>query len=532
MNVAEALLCRGEAQAVALVHKDTALPYGELRESVARLAAGLLARGHSKGDRVGIWSENSAFFVVAYLAVIRAGLVAVPFQTELAAETFAKIVADADIKEMFVSKRHLRRVGAWAEAAGVTVLLEGTLQGPLAPASVPMPEIDADHDLAALMFTSGSTGAPKGVMVTHRNIECNSRDIVSYMGLTCNDRVMVVLPFHYCFGASLLHSHLLAGGTVVLNNEFRLYPEMVLQEMQQRECTGLAGVPSTYQILLRRSRFREMAFPNLRWFQQAGGKLPNPCIRELLEAFPEVRYFLMYGQTEATARLSYLPPERLSDKLGSIGTGLPSTKLEVLRTNGAPVLPGSDETGEIVASGGNIAAGYWNDPDESVKFFRSGRLYTGDIARVDADGFIFVVERERDMIKSGGNRVSAKEIEDIIAELPAVVEVAVLGAPHELLGEAIKAFVVLAPQASLTPEQIEAHCRTRLPGFKMPEEVILLGSMPHNSSGKVLKPKLKAMLEKRRSSADAPGAAQETPEWSAGAAAREAGVSTKPCLKP
>ena len=277
--------------------------------------------------------------------------------------------------------------------------------------------------------------------------------------------------------------------------------------MQQRECTGVAGVPSTYQLLLRRSRFRELSFPRLRWFQQAGGKLPNPCIQEILQAFPSVQYFLMYGQTEATARLSYLPPERLTDKLGSIGTGLPSTRLEVIRPDGTPVQPGTGETGEIVASGDNIAVGYWNDPAETANYFRGGRLFTGDIARVDEDGFIFIVERERDMIKSGGNRVSAKEVEDVIAELPAVVEVAVVGAPHELLGEAIKAFVVLASGNELTPAQIEAHCRGRLAAHKVPEEVLILKNLPHNSSGKVLKPSLRSMFVSKGSadSASSPG---------------------------
>src|SRR5262249_46651801 len=161
------------------------------------------------------------------------------------------------------------------------------------------------------------------------------------------DRVMVVLPFHYCFGMSLLHTHLMAGGSVVLNNDFKLFPEAMLQELQRNECTGLAGVSSTQQILLRKSRFPELDFPKLRGLQQAGGKLPNPCIQELLSACSQARCFIMYGQTEATARLSYLAPERLVDKLGSIGKGLPSTRLEVLNSDGVPVTPGSNETGEI-----------------------------------------------------------------------------------------------------------------------------------------------------------------------------------------
>jgi acyl-CoA synthetase (AMP-forming)/AMP-acid ligase II len=491
MNVAEAILSRGKDSVPAVVYKDTVVSHGELRQRVEQFARALLSRGHHKGDRIGIFSENNPFFVTAYLAVIRAGLVAVPFQTEVPAETFAKIVSDAGIKSVLVSQRFGRQLKPWTEAKGVSLLTETDLQSVNGAGS--LPEIDPAQDLAALMFTSGSTGVPKGVMISHRNIECNTRDIVSYMQLTTDDRAMVVLPFHYCFGMSLLHTLLMAGGSVVLNNDFRLYPEPMLREMQQRECTGFAGVPSTYQLLLRKSRFRELPFPKLRWFQQAGGKLPNPFIAEIIGSFPQVRYCLMYGQTEATARLSYLPPERLNDKLGSIGQGLPSTKLEVIKPDGTAASPGSDELGEIVARGDNIALGYWNDREETAKYFRNGRLYTGDIARVDGDGFLFIVEREREMIKSGGNRVSAKEVEDVIAELPQVVEVAVLGVPHELLGEAIRAFVVLISGASLKPDDVKAHCRKRLPSFKTPEEVVFLKNMPHNSSGKVLKLKLKEM---------------------------------------
>jgi long-chain acyl-CoA synthetase len=497
MNIAELILARGQDDATAILHRDAALTYAELRDAAARIAGGLRARGHRKGDRVGILAENSLFFVKAYFGIIRAGLVAVPLPIDLTAEAFTRITADASIHVMFVSNRLLHRARPWADKFGMTLLPENQEQDFIAHPLSPPATMNDRRDLASLMFTSGSTGLPKGVMITHRNIECNSRDIIAYLGLYAGDRAMVVLPFHYCFGLSLLHTHLMAGGSVVLNNDFKLFPESVLTEMQQKECTGLAGVPSTYQILLRNSRFRQMTFPKLRLFQQAGGKLPNPCIREILDSFPAVRFFLMYGQTEATARLSYLPPERLADKLGSIGKGLPSTKLEVLREDDSSVRPASDEVGEIVASGDNIAAGYWNDPAETAKFFRHGKLHTGDLARVDADGFIFIVEREREMIKSGGNRVSAKEVEDVIAEIPEVVEAAVVGAPHELLGEAIKAFVEPVPDADLTPQGVLAHCRKRLPAARIPEEIIFVRSLPHNSSGKILKGKLKEMLERR-----------------------------------
>jgi len=493
MNVVDTLLSCGEAGCPAVIGGDVTLTYAELRNEVSRLASALRARGMSRGERVGLWCENNPFFVIAYLAIIRAGLTAVPFQTDAGRDTLEKIVRQTGLRALLASRRYAGRLKPWLEELSVPMIAEPTIRDlPTLQTAEDVSPTDPDRDLAALMFTSGSTGEPKGVMVTHRNIECNTRDIVAYMGLTPADRVMVVLPFHYCFGLSLLHSHLMAGASLVLNNQF-LYPEKVLEDIAVRECTGLAGVPSTYQILLRKSRFKDMRFPALRWLQQAGGKLHNPFIQELLQAFPNIKYYLMYGQTEATARLSYLPPERLKDKLGSIGMGLPSTRLEVLKPDGLPVTPGSDDVGEIVASGNNISLGYWNDAAETAKYFRNGKLHTGDLARVDAEGFIFIVEREREMIKSGGNRVSAKEIEDVIAEILVVVEVAVIGVPHELLGEAIKAFVVTVQGANLTAAEVIEHCRRRLPNFKCPEAVEFLDGLPHTASGKVAKRKLTEM---------------------------------------
>ena len=582
MNIAEIILSNGAESAPAILYRNTVVTYGKLRQMVAEIAELCGRRAGAPGQRIGIFSENNSFSVAAYLGIIDAGMVAVPFQTEIGPEKFGSIIASAGITLIFCSSRFEKKIKPWAEAMNCRVETAETImqnlggEGETPHRQYPQPgqvftgasgpggkgiaisehgNPDAglpgwgslvteasetggatnkhagDGRLAALMFTSGSTGAPKGVMVTHRNIECNSRDIIEYMGLSAGDRCMMVLPFHYCFGLSLLHTHLMTGGCLVLNNDFRLYPETVLKEMQETQCTGIAGVPSTYQILLRKSRFKQMSFPKLRWFQQAGGKLPNACIEELRSAFPQVRFYLMYGQTEATARLSYLPPERLADKLGSIGKGLASTRLEVLRPDGAAVKPAGrqntegkaragdnaalnsqrstlnsqplaeGEIGEIVASGDNIALGYWNDPEETGKYFKNGKLYTGDLARVDEEGFIYIVERERDMIKAGGNRVSGKEIEEVITELQEVVETAVVGVPHELLGEAVHAFVVLRPESKLSESDVLAYCRKRLPGFKIPEKVFFRNALPHNSAGKVMKRELR--FHKPRQSADA-----------------------------
>jgi acyl-CoA synthetase (AMP-forming)/AMP-acid ligase II len=199
----------------------------------------------------------------------------------------------------------------------------------------------------------------------------------------------------------------------------------------------------------------------------------------------------MYGQTEATARLSYLPPEMLSSKCGSIGRGLPSVKLEVLRQDGTPVAPGSDETGEIVASGKSIAKGYWNSPDETSLFFRNGKLYTGDLARVDADGYIYVVDRSRDFIKSMGNRISPLEVEDALAAHPGVLHAAVIGVPDDLFGEAVTAFVVPRSPDAADEQTLLAHCNARLANHKVPRKVYFVDRLPMNAFGKVIKAQLR-----------------------------------------
>ncbi len=490
-NVAEILLATGRADSIAVTLGDNQLSYAQLRARTMSIASMLGASGCVTGERVGLFCENDPFFVVAYLAIIRAGLCVVPFQVECDESTFCRIVASTGMKRMFASRRQLPKVRLWAERAGLEVIGEERVAAAENAAGVSFPSIDPANDLAALIYTSGSTGEPKGVKVTHRNIATNTRDIVAYLRLNEADRVMAVLPLHYCYGASLLHTHLAVGGSIVLARSF-MFPEKVLDEMERRRCTGLAGVPSTYQILLRKTRFKERSFPTLRWFQQAGGRLPNAFIREIRAAFPEVQLYVMYGQTEATARMSYLPPERLEDKLGSIGKGLPSTRLEVLKPDRTAVEPGSGEIGEIVASGDNVTAGYWQDPEETRKFFRGGKLYTGDLAQVDADGFIYVVERARDFIKSMGNRISPKEIEEVIAEMPEVVEVAVIGVPDDLWGEAIKAFVVSKRPEVLTVDGVRAHCLKRLPNYKIPAQVAFSASLPKTATGKVDKVRLRS----------------------------------------
>ncbi|MFN8452223.1 MAG: AMP-binding protein [Anaerolineae bacterium] len=323
--------------------------------------------------------------------------------------------------------------------------------------------------------------------MSHRNIAANTDSIIEYLELTSADRIMAILPFEYCFGASLLHTHLRVGGSLVLRNSFT-YLEDLLNELDEQACTGIAGVPSSYQHLLRRSSFPNRQFPHLRYVQQAGGRLPDAFIREFLASQPNVKFYLMYGQTEATARLSYLPPERLADKLGSIGRGIPGVRLSVLDADGSPVKPG--EVGEIVAEGDNVTLGYWVD-DPAKAPFRDGKLYTGDMARTDEEGFIFVADRVSDFIKPSGHRVSSREVEEVLAQITEILEVAVVGMPDSELGEAARAFVVLRRNSTLSAKDITDYCKKRLPSYIIPREIVFMPELPKNESQKILKKALK-----------------------------------------
>jgi acyl-CoA synthetase (AMP-forming)/AMP-acid ligase II len=303
---------------------------------------------------------------------------------------------------------------------------------------------------------------------------------------------MVILPFYYCFGTSLLHTHLRVGGTLVLSNQF-VYPEPVLDLMDSASCTGLAGVPSTYQTLLRNSTFPQRKVKSLRKVQQAGGKLQTVLIEELIHAVPYGEVFVMYGQTEATARLSYLPPKMLATKLGSIGRGIPGVTLRVINEDSGEVKPG--EVGEIYAWGDNISPGYLDEPEVNAGKFVEGCLHTSDLATVDEDGYLFVVDRKADFIKSYGYRVSSQQVEGCIMELPDLVAAAVIGEPDLVRGEAIVAFVVVRSGTQLTASEVIAHCAERLTNYMIPKDVVFIDHLPINAHGKVVKNELRKMAE-------------------------------------
>lgn len=453
-NVADFLLEGKPDERIALRLPGEERTYGDLRGAATAFAHYLDALGCRKGDRILLAAENSFFWVGAYLGILGAGMVCVPLPTTTSPDDLKHVLAVTESRAVVAQARfalkhasllrgdHLitdRAINDRDSRALPDLLTKATfteIMATVANARTSGIVVDA-NDLAALMFTSGSTGKPRGVMVSHRNIAANTESIISYLGLTEADRIMTVLPFHYCFGASLLHTHLRVGASLVVDSRF-MYPELILQRMLETGCTGFAGVPSHFQILLRNSSMTKRAFPNLRYVQQAGGHLAPVFIQELKQTLPGTQIFIMYGQTEATARLSYLPPEFLDTKLGSVGKGIAGVTLHVTDESGQNVQPG--EMGEIVAEGENVALGYWRETSETASTFRNGRLYTGDLATVDEDGFIYVLDRARDFLKCGGKRIGCQQVEDQLKEFECLLDAAVLATPDEVLEKPSKHF--------------------------------------------------------------------------------------------
>ena len=486
-----------------LLHGSRSLTYRELADAALAQAAWLTSLTLEKGFRGAILSDDPFEYVQAYFAIQLAGGISVGLNTQTSERSLKTVLNDSAASVLFTQKKFhhyldnpasqlsLRFVVSENTAerrqqTAVWVERERTISDALQPIELPLVKPD---DIAQIIYTSGTTGSPKGVMLRHANLAANTASIISYLQLTEHDRVMAVLPFFYSYGNSVLLTHIAAAGSLVVNQNF-LYPNVILDEMAAREVTGFSGVPSTFALLLNRSALRKYQFPKLRYITQAGAAMSPNLAGQLQEVFPQVAIFIMYGQTEAAARLSYLPPDDLERKMGSIGRAIPGVTLKLLDREGSPVPDG--ETGEIVAVGENIMAGYWNRPQETEQVLRPEGLRTGDLARMDKEGYFYIVSRKSDMIKSGSHRIAPKEIEEIIHEHEAVHEVAVVGVEDDILGETIKACVVLKQGYECGEKEMIRFCRKNLPAFKVPQKVVFLDELPKTATGKIKKSELMA----------------------------------------
>jgi long-chain acyl-CoA synthetase len=463
--------------------KET-ISFKKLYEDSLKIAS-YLKEHIGENQNIILISPNSVFFITAYFGILKSGNVCVPLNFSIEQGNLDFIIESTNCKSVFMANTMSSHIQLSTDVKRID---EVQLNQIISHQQVVLFESKEDNNsLAEIIFTSGSTGIPKGVMISHQNIISNTQSIIDYLSLTSKDIIGVVLPFFYCYGLSLLHTHLRVGGSIVLNNSF-MFLGAVINDLKKYRCTGFAGVPSHYQILLKKSQnFKKTDFPDLRYVTQAGGKLHDVFIDEFVETFPNIEFFVMYGQTEATARLSFLPPSMVSAKKGSIGKAIPGVLLKIVNTNGDEVNIG--EEGDLLAKGDNIMLGYYNEPEETKKTIIDDWLYTGDIAVSDEDGYIHLRARKKEIIKVGGKRVSPKEIEHVILSIENVLDCTITGVDDDVLGESIMATIVLNnPKDELMMKAIIlSKCAEKLSLYKVPQHIVFENSMVISATGKKIK---------------------------------------------
>jgi long-chain acyl-CoA synthetase len=464
-----------------LVGKEE-LSYRQLYNSSLALAT-WLQNEVGRDKHIILISVNNIFFITTYLAILKSGNICIPLDPGIEKENFNYINELTNPVLIFLTRDFEKKLSLGDSKC----IFSDTLHNSMADHKLPVDKEFDRENSAEIIFTSGSTGKPKGVVISHKNLIANTESIVEYLRLTVDDRMLVVLPFYYCYGLSLFHTHLRVGGSIVLNNSF-IFLGSIIKDLKEYKCTGFAGVPSHFQILLRKSdSFKKTDFPDLKYVTQAGGKLATIFIDEFRESLPQVKFIVMYGQTEATARLSYLPPELYEKKKGSMGKGIPGVELKVVNEKGENVKPG--ETGEVIARGDNIMKGYFADDEGTKSALRNGWLYTGDLGIVDKDGYIYLTARKKEIIKVRGKRISPKEIEAVILEISEVIDCSVEGIDDEIEGETLKATIVVRKDArnSVTRESIMQHCTKRLALYKIPQVYELNEELTISATGKKIK---------------------------------------------
>ena len=357
-----------------------------------------------------------------------------------------------------------------------------------------------DVDLSTLIYTSGSTGKPKGVMSTHHNMISAARSIIQYIGNEQDDIILNALQLSYSYGLYQVIMAVMFGGTVVLEQSF-MYLHNILTRISKEKVTGFPIVPTMVAMLLKMRDLSGYDLSSLRYITNAGAALPVEHIHRLQKLLPHVRIFSMYGLTECI-RVCYLPPEELAKRPSSVGKAMPNCEVFVVDEEGHEVAP--DQTGELIVRGSNVMQGYWKDPELTAKTYKQRRypsermVYSGDYFRKDDSGYLYFLSRKNDMIKSKGERISAKEVENTLCALEGIAEAAVIGVPDEILGQAVKAYIVTVTSYELTQKQVMRYCAENMETFMVPKYVEFMEELPKTPNGKIDKKQLKVMEAKER----------------------------------
>jgi long-chain acyl-CoA synthetase len=500
---------------IALVCGDERWTYASVDQYSDQLALFLRELGVERGDRVIIFMDSACESVVSLYGILKAGGVFVLLNGSIKPHKLNYILKDSGARSLIT---HVSKAGVVKEALGDSA---SNLRIIWTGASAQIPKrlsgisfdwdtirrrqgasrqcgkriTTIDQDLATLIYTSGSTGEPKGVMCPHYNMVSAARSIIRYLENTDEDIILNVLPLSFDYGLYQILMAFMFGGTVILERSF-VYLAKIFERIEKEKVTGFPVVPTIVSMILRLRNLANHNFSSIRYITNTAAALPVEHIHKLKKVFPRAELYSMYGLTECK-RVSYLPPEELENRPSSVGNPIPNCEVYLVDEEGTELGPGG--VGELVVRGSNVMRGYWNAPELTAKVYRRGRwpgetvLYTGDLFRKDEEGFLYFVARKDDLIKTRGERVSPKEVENEICRMEGVNEAAVIGIPDADLGQAIKAFVVCGPSVQLTDIMVKRYCAAHLETFMVPKYVQFMEELPRTTNNKIDKKALKEM---------------------------------------
>jgi len=494
---------------VALVCRGRRLTYSALEARSNALAHALVRRGVQRGDRVLVFAENGVEAVISFWGILKANAVVSMIHPQTKVDRLAWLLNDSRAAGLITEaplagiaaeaarrSPHLRTllVSGALDAAPLGDLPAASFEGAISnePTFHPPPRANLDIDLAAIIYTSGSTGDPKGVMLTHRNMLTAATSITAYLRNVEDDVILGVLPLSFDYGLYQMVMAFRMGARLVLERSFT-YPSQILGLMADEGVTGFPGVPTLFAILGGLKSLEAYDLSRIRYVTNTAAALPVKHIRMLQRLFPQARIYSMYGLTECK-RCTYLPPEDLDRKPESVGLAIPGTELWLVDEEGNRL--GPNQVGQLVIRGATVMAGYWEKPEETARKLRPGPLpgervlYTGDLCRLDEEGYLYFVGRMDDIIKSRGEKVAPKEVECTLTNVPGVKEAAVIGVPDEILGQALKACVVLEAGSTLTEADLLRECQAHLESFKVPKQLVIVSALPKTSTGKIKKTEL------------------------------------------
>jgi len=495
------------ADKVALVCMKQRLTYGELNARSNALAHSLAAAGVERGDRVVVFADNTVETVISFWAVLKANAV-VSIVNPLTKSDKLKylledcrptaLITDAHIYSVFAEParacQQLRRVivSGVIDDAKLAALPRALRWDEAIAGGDPMTapaRTCIDIDLASIIYTSGSTGDPKGVMLTHRNMLTACTSIASYLELQEDEVILGVLPLAFDYGLYQMLMAFRTGARLVLERSFT-FPAQILNLMVDEGVTGFPGVPTIFSILAELKSLKDYDLSKIRYVTNTAAALPVKHILMLRDIFPAARIYSMYGLTECK-RCTYLPPQDIGRKPSSVGIAIPNTEMWIVDEDGNKVAPGT--IGQLVIRGATVMKGYWEKPEATAVKLKPGPLpgeqvlYTGDHCKMDEEGYLYFVGRMDDIIKSRGEKVAPKEVENMLMNIPGVREAAVIGVPDEILGQAVKAFVVLEEGVTMSEKQLQKECQSRLENFMVPKYIVTVPGLPRTDTGKIKK---------------------------------------------